>query len=87
MMLSSAAAWAVLRVEFPLGKNADAGWREPRDAGLEGEVEVLGEEDAVYDRENGLLEQLDGRAPVGLNGEGAEEAEAVRMGCCYCCWA
>lgn len=39
MMLSSAAAWAVLRVELALGENADVGWREGRvehrDAGLE----------------------------------------------------
>ena len=32
MMLSSAAAWAV---EFPLGKKADVGRRDPRDAGLD----------------------------------------------------
>jgi hypothetical protein len=44
MMLSSAAAWAV---EFPLGKNVDVGWREPRDAGLEGEVGAEEEEDAL----------------------------------------
>jgi len=47
MMLSSTAAWAVLRVQFPLG---DVGWREgrmeARDVGLEGEVGAL-EEDAV----------------------------------------
>jgi len=44
MMLSSAEAWAV---EFPLGKKADVGWREPRDAGLDGEIGTLEEEDAL----------------------------------------
>jgi len=43
-MVSSAAAWAV---EVPLGNNADVGWRDPRDAGLEGEVGALEEEDAL----------------------------------------
>jgi len=48
MVLSSTAAWAMLRVQFlPLG---DVGWREgrmeARDVGLEGEVGAL-EEDAV----------------------------------------
>ena len=50
MMLSSTAAWAVLRVEFQLGEKADVGWQEgrmeARDLGLEGEVGAL-EEDAV----------------------------------------
>jgi len=34
-------------VEFPLGKNADVGWQEPRDAGLKGGVRALEEEDAL----------------------------------------
>ena len=44
MVLSSTAAWAVLRVQFPLG---DVGWAmEAQDVGLEGEVGAL-EEDAA----------------------------------------
>jgi len=43
-MLLSAEAWAV---KFPLGKKADVGWREPRDAGLDGEIGTLEEEDAL----------------------------------------
>ena len=69
-----------------MGKNADVGWREgPRDAGLEGEVGPL-EEETVLDREKGLVGKLEGGAPVGLSGEGANEGEeAVRGGRCCCC--
>ena len=69
--------------------NADVGWRErrvePRDVGLEGEVGALEEEDTGWGRENGFLVKLDGERSVGLNEEGAGEAEdAVQMGrCCY----
>jgi hypothetical protein len=78
MTLSSAAAWAVLSVEFP---KVDVGWREGRvelpDAGLDGDVL-----EAALEREKGLL---DGGTPVGLSGEGVKDAEdAVRTGRCCC---
>ena len=95
IMLSSAAAWAALRVEIPLGKNADVGWREgreePRDGGRDGERDEAGGL-RVDERAKGLLEdegKLDGGAPaptpVGLSGEGVNEAaDPVRMGRCCC---
>jgi hypothetical protein len=46
-MLSSAVAWAILRVEFPWRKNADVGSREARDVSLEGEAGGLEEEDVL----------------------------------------